>query len=270
MTSSRGSFSTRLLGYIVVGVLLVVFGVLLPLHQHVSAGRVGLVVLVGVVFGLAVAALRSRGRFVAFFGLLFVGAAVWSQVDQRLLPTWFLALVFGALVGADLPYSRLEPAPRQGRATTKQPRTRLLGGRDGGEEDSALDSGLPMPAAEVSRVLEAVRALNGRDRTVVSVFRGAGRFDVGGDAAGAMVVFQSEDRRRWHQVRTPGAASGEVTVTVGGMEGHYPGRETTDLQAAVVAATTWLRDGSRDPRLSWFTQTRREEVVRPPTLEATD
>ncbi len=217
------ALSTRLLGYIVVGVLLVVTGVVLPVHDHVPAGRVGLVVLVGVALGLPVAALGSRGRFVAFFALLFVGAAVWSQVDQRLLPTWFLALVFGALVGADLPFSRVPPEPGGGRATTKP--TRLVWDREGGEETSALDSALPMPSADSFRVLDAVRALNGRDRTFVSVFRGSGRLDVGGDAAGAMVVFQSEDRRTWHQVRTPVAASGEVTVKVGGMEGHRTDRD---------------------------------------------
>ncbi len=86
MSGSRDALSTRLLGYVVVGFLLVVTGVVLPLHDHVSAGRVGLVVLVGVVLGLPVAALGSGGRFVAF--------------------------------------SRLPPEPGGGRATTKPPRPR--------------------------------------------------------------------------------------------------------------------------------------------------
>ncbi len=43
-----------------------------------------------------------------------------------------------------------------------------------------------------------------------------------------------------------------------------------DAMSVVVVLLGRVRTGKRDQALPWFAETRRDEVVRPPTLQATD
>ncbi len=236
-------------------------GVLAPLLEGLSAGTVIAVGVVAFVFGVAVTYVPERFRMPVYFVVLIVGAVVAGTNDRRVSEVWLGLVIAGIMVGLAVRY--LMESRRPGRPVAAAPcGLRMAWDQDGEQRDN--------PAPGESEVLAAVRALNGRDRTFVSVFRDGARFDVGGDAAGAMVVFSSDDRRHWHQLRSPGAPATEVDVTVGGMDGHYPQREVTDLSSALAAVTTWVRTGTRDQALPWFAETRRDEVVRPPTLQATD
>ena len=84
-------------------------------------------------------------------------------------------------------------------STPEPPRTGavLLTWTDGDDEHR-----LEAPGAD--RVAAAVRALDGDRRSVVSILRGEARLDVGGDARGAMMVYESDDhadhRTTWHHL----------------------------------------------------------------------
>ena len=67
----------------------------------------------------------------------------------------------------------------------------------GSDESKAVDPDLGL-------VEEAIHSLNGADHTIVSIFRGDGRFDVGGNADGDVLVYQSDDKRHFHWATTPG------------------------------------------------------------------
>jgi hypothetical protein len=121
-------------------------------------------------------------------------------------------------------------------------------------------------------VLGAVRALDGRGRTSVSIFRGRGRLDVGGDADGVMVVAQADDRAHWHMVIDPAAAPDgrtdeTVTVGFGRLPLEYPRGRTTRLPQAEAAVTSWLLHGTRDPGLAWWSDTLTDPAPRPATLK---
>lgn len=103
-------------------------------------------------------------------------------------------------------------------------------------------------------VLAALRELDGHRRSVVSVYRGTGRLDVGGSASGAMVVQQSDDRAHWFQVVArhdrPDGQEAVGVVLAGAVLGLVRAR-TTDRETAERAVRTWLADGVRDPDLAW-------------------
>lgn len=138
------------------------------------------------------------------------------------------------------------------------------------------------PRPEV--VLDAVRALDGGSRSIVTVYRGRGRMDVGGDAAGDMVVQQADRRRRWtagFQVtgpswRAPTSAeeAAEVRtrwVRFGGAELEFPEDLLTTIGPARTAISTWLDEGVRDASLTWWSPPERgREIRRPPSLKEQD
>ena len=256
---------------VVVVALCLGVGVVLPLTRGVGVAAVLGTTVLGAVLAGGAANLPGRLRAPGVLAVLVVGALAGSLLDvsESWFLTWVMAVFLGVVVGADLAYwVRQRTVTRTGtraRPVPDPPPRALRGLRvmwDEGDDD--CESADP----DDEQVLECVHALDGRTRTFVSVFRDRARLDVGGDAAGAMVVFCSDDRRHWHQVRTPASPASDVMV--GRQLGHYPTRETTDLASALTAVTTWLRDGTRDPGLAWHAATRHDDVVRPPSLEATD
>jgi hypothetical protein len=134
--------------------------------------------------------------------------------------------------------------------------------------DAEFDYEAAAPPLEV--VLDAVRALNGEDRTFVSIFNGRGRMDVGGDARRQLVVLQSDDRRTWHMVESPHESSAEQPVVVAGVRTRYPGRRMTTLSAAERAVTAWLQRGERHPDLDWWDDSALDEPFRPRPLTLND
>lgn len=186
--------------------------------------------------------------------------------------SWFIATISGLgllLALAHRRWRRQRRARAEGAAPTDLDPSN---GKDVGVfatwRDDAYDYEAAQPGLEV--VLGAVRALNGRDRTVVSVFHGRGRLDVGGDAAGRLVVLQSDDRRAWHMVEDPAEPEGKAPIVVAGVFTHYPRRRMVPLVAAERAVSTWLLRGERDPDLEWWSDTAWDEAFRPRTLTLTD
>lgn len=238
-------------------------GAVTPVETMVTA-------VVGVVLSAALlfvpAGQRVLGLVIVFFGGLFACA----RVDRPLMLVWFTAVCLGILVGSQLRYlQRRRAEAAAGRASkTTHPRVGEAVGSHGlsvvwdagSNESQAVDPDLGL-------VEQAIHSLNGADHTIVSIFRGDGRFDVGGNATGDVLVYQSDDKRHFHWATTPGAASdSETQVTIAGIPGRFSRRQVVTVDAALAAARTFVATGQRDSALTWLDDTT-SLVVRPPRLD---
>jgi hypothetical protein len=126
---------------------------------------------------------------------------------------------------------------------------------------------------DLDLVLGAVRSLNGKDHSYVSVYIGRGRLDVGGDAQGLMIVQQSDDRRNWHQVLDPThpekPRDAQRIVYAGALLG-YPRRDLVRLHDAEAAVTAWMTLGQRATSLTWWDDSGLAPVTRPRYLQNAD
>lgn len=108
--------------------------------------------------------------------------------------------------------------------------------------------------ARISTLMEHVANLDGERFTLVSAERGSTRFDVVGDASGAVMVFHTAnvaDESAWGMVQTP-KLTGEVTVKVGERRASVPRRDTTTIANALLAARTFADTGARASELTWL------------------
>ncbi|GGF56789.1 hypothetical protein GCM10011519_33380 [Marmoricola endophyticus] len=249
--------------------------------EGADAVRVLVVALVALVVPVATAALPwTRVRTVlsvvaalAVFFALGVGGAA----NVFLLFTALSALAAGLTLGAVLErrwrwqrrLAGAEGAPPAGR----DPR----GGKDVGVLAwwADVDHQYEMVDPTVEVVLDAVRALDGRERSVVSVYRGTGRLDVAGNASGVLVVQQSDDRAHWCQVVGPDGVPGSedaLGVVVAGAVLGVQRRRTTDRETAERVMRTWLVDGTRDSSVRWEPHSAwgRAQDLRPAWLRSTD
>ena len=211
-----------------------------PVLLLVATGLVG--------FLLALAAVwtprpQAAASVVGLGGMLLLG-----QQESQGLYVWPGAVGLGATVTAQVLWRRQQARRPPGAATA-----RLRSVHDDGRERVELVS---PTAAEVRLVVEA---LDGRTRTGVSVFRGAARLDLGGDAAGLLLVAQCDDttaRRPVWSVLTSGPDAwrrDEVTLLVARVEGHLPYGSLTPLAPALAALDAFLTTGGRAPDLPWRT-----------------
>ncbi len=77
---------------------------------------------------------------------------------------------------------------------------------------------------------------------------------VGGGSGQYLVYFTPDNLRFWNLINR-GSTRGKTTITVGGQEGEYAGRQLVSLQQAIAAAVTYARLGQMDAELSWEEQT---------------
>ena len=90
------------------------------------------------------------------------------------------------------------------------------------------------------------------------MFRGGARLDVGGDAAGALAVYQCDDVEAaglvpWSVVSSADApwSVAEVEVRLVGVDAHLPAGSLTTLGPALAALDTFLVSGERAEGLPW-------------------
>ena len=131
-------------------------------------------------------------------------------------------------------------------------------------------------------MLRAVRALNGDTRTIVSIHRGRAELDIGGDAAGRMIVQQSDNRRGWRngfQVAAPGIVDRrsdpwntgrKVHISYAGTDMVYPKEILTVRSAAEAAVHSWIERGERDRSLNWWRMPGLDGLQRPRSLQERD
>ena len=184
MTSARfGAVEVAVVG------LCLGLGIVVPLFREVPPLTVGVTVAVGLVIGAALGILTGAARGVAVLVGLLGGVAVGQAlgVPDAWNLSWSLALLAGLVVGSVLFAARSRrPGGRPASPEPPPAGSVLLTWTDGDDEHR-----LEAPGAD--RVAAAVRALDGDRRSVVSILRGEARLDVGGDARGAMMVYESDD-----------------------------------------------------------------------------
>lgn len=222
---------------------------LTALGVHRGAGPLGVVVVVvvAVALGAAVAALRGGWSLLTFVASTVGGMSVLRWTTPALAPAWLALLLLGVLVGTRRRWTRQQAA-----RPPAVPATVLRTVHDEGPAEVEVAG---PTEADVRRCVEA---LDGRTRTGVSVVRGVTRLDVGGDAAGTVVVFQCDDttvRLPLWSVVTAGRAGADaaVDVRVAGIDAHLPGDRTTGLGPALVALEEFVTSGRRAPDLPWRT-----------------
>ena len=122
--------------------------------------------------------------------------------------------------------------------------TTLLAWSDGSDERT---NDAPTTAEVESRI----KALDGIDHSLVTVYRDGAHLAVGGSAAHGLVVYCTADNEEfWHLVsdRDPDTS---VEVVAGGQPGSYPASRVASLRDALVAAREFLASGGRASQLSW-------------------
>lgn len=112
--------------------------------------------------------------------------------------------------------------------------------------------------SEVDAALRLVDALDGRERTLVTIYRDGGHIAVGGSAVAGLVVYVTFDGQSFHQLRSgvssaPADDDDEVAVVAGGQAGNYRRRFVLDAGAAKAATSSFILEGGLDPGQVWET-----------------
>ncbi len=237
-------------------------GVLLGIRHGASPAAIvaagSLALAVG--FGLVQLPVRYVGPLWLLAVLAGIVAPRWT--GQPLAFPWVGLLFTGQALGIRLRQSRQErrraraglpPTVRLRRAPPSGPDTLRVVRDDGPDHVETAE----VPPDDVRA---AVRALDGRTRTGVSVLRGDARLDVGGDASGVMAVYQCDDVAArglpaWFVVTSADdpSSSVEVDLRVVGVDAHLPAGGLTTLGPALAALDTFLATNGRAPGLPWRT-----------------
>ncbi|HEX7739508.1 MAG TPA: hypothetical protein VF426_07655 [Marmoricola sp.] len=251
-----------------------------------DATRVAVVVIVCIAVPVATIALRGGGiwRFVVIV-VAAIAVLGWASDSHHRNMGYALCCVATSTYGFILLTGLLHRQWLRNRLTGAEgaPPASLdpTGGKDVGLFATWTDDHYSYEAVDPTTdlMVTVIRAFDGGDRSSASIFRGKGRLDIGGDARGAMIVIQSDDRKNWHQVVNPAqpeVPSGRARtatleqIVFAGKQIPVPRRRLTDLASAETAVHAWIEQGVRDPSLTWWSDSARETVLRPRLLQMTD
>lgn len=104
---------------------------------------------------------------------------------------------------------------------------------------------------EWPQLSERLAALDGVNRTLVTVLKDSGHLACGGSAATGLVVYATFDNTVFHQLVDPSAADGARTVIAGGQAGQYPAHQVVDLNQAEAASRVFFERSELDPQQQW-------------------
>lgn len=105
--------------------------------------------------------------------------------------------------------------------------------------------------AALSEAITRTRELDGAGRSVLITQSGRHRLTIGGDAEKGLVVFAETGDGLFHQLLNPTATDSTKKVVAGGQPGEYSARHVVDIDAALTALSTFLKQRTLDPSLSW-------------------
>lgn len=241
----------------------VAMGIALPVLWQVRPDLTVLVIVLALVLGFGSALLPTVAREILMWVLGLGGALAWGVVEPLLAVSWLVLFPCGLALGGHIRAIR-SGVPKPGSIPVVPASDRMVcnPGEDADEEVVIEPS--------LAAVFAAIDALDGIDRTVISLFRGPARLDLAGDAAGPMMVYHCADqaarRPEWSHLTTPGAPDTEVALQLADAVGHFRVWQTTTVEAARRAAEEFLRSGGRAAGLTWHTDAGVVDL-RPPVLD---
>lgn len=105
---------------------------------------------------------------------------------------------------------------------------------------------------ELAEIVGLAAALDGRDRTLVTVFRGEAHAAVGGSSPAGLVVYVTFDQQAFHQLAAgQPAGAPNVTVRAGSQASEYPAHVVVDLVAAEAALAEFVGSGALSGDQRW-------------------
>ncbi|GAA0957670.1 hypothetical protein GCM10009554_68730 [Kribbella koreensis] len=126
-----------------------------------------------------------------------------------------------------------------------EPRHALELGGDGMED-------VETPAWE--DVAEAMKALDGYDRTILTLVRGLAHMAVGGDAGRGLVLYADLGDEDFYNLIVPDAGAGSVEVVAGGQPGVFEARQVVSEGQALAALKAFWENGRLDQGQVWERQ----------------
>jgi hypothetical protein len=228
------------------GIAVVLLAVALVSAVHGAAPMALVLTSVVLPFGVGVVlASFRRGWLIGVLMLLAVGVPLLGLAGLTGFPlgraAWFLSVLAGWFVGAIVGSRRDQH------------------GTGPGGDQHHLDWDVRGKtfrewSPTVAQVEAKVRALDGRDRTLVSVVRGHGRLDVCNGANGLFVLFEAGDVRddaSWRMPAKPALAE-EVEVRMGDIVAPVDRGLLIDLDRAVAIATAFALGTAVRPEPDWW------------------
>lgn len=239
----------------------VALGIALPVFWQIRPELAVLVILLAPALGFGTVQLPTIAREILMWVLGFGAALAWGLVSPVLAVSWLVLFPCGFALGGHVRAIR-SGVPRPGSIPVVPASDRMVcNPGEGAAEVVVIEPSL-------DAVLAAIDALDGVDRTVISLFHGPARLDLAGRPDGPMLAYHCPDqaakRPEWSHLTTPGAPDVEVTIQLAVL-GYFRLWQTTTLDAARKAATEFLATGGRAPGLAWRTDPDVADM-RPPGL----
>ncbi len=240
----------------------VAMGIAVPVLWQLRPDLTVLVIVLALAMGSSTVLLPAVVREILMWVLGLGGALAWGLLEPMLGLSWLVLFPCGFALGGHVRAVRAG-APTPGGKAAAPASDAVVCNPGEGEDEVVLSE--PSPAA----VAAAIDALDGTERTVISLFRGSARLDLAGSAAGPMMVYHCADhaaaRPEWSHLTTPEASDTEVAIQLADVVGHFRFWQTTTVEPAKRAAAEFLDSGSRSPGLSWRTDADVADL-RPPGL----
>jgi hypothetical protein len=103
-----------------------------------------------------------------------------------------------------------------------------------------------------AQVDEAIRALNGQDKSMVMLDAGleVPHMCIGG-GDGRYIAYVTYDNLVFFNLTDPSLDDSMCSLIAGGQRGDYPGRQCVDLPLVLRAAQTFAKSGKHEPSLRW-------------------
>ena len=104
---------------------------------------------------------------------------------------------------------------------------------------------------EWDQVEVAIRELDQRERTLVTIQRSQEHYIAVGGGAGVYVAYVAVDGPTFDRLAEAEGADGSTTLVVGGQASEYPKDECVSLTTVLLAVRTFVETGLLEPGLRW-------------------
>ena len=118
--------------------------------------------------------------------------------------------------------------------------------------DESADEDDDVPDPSWQEIESAIRVLDGKKRTIVTLDAGGEwHLAVGGGSANRYVVYMTFDNMSFLNLLSREKADRTVTLFVGGQDSLFPDNTVVDIALALRAAKAFAETGQADPSCKW-------------------